>query len=430
MDTKDGLRCSADTPHVRPFWLRAFAYFGGGALAVYLVGVLALFVLLRTVGYPVNVVHLALPPMWHRVKQVRGWFFLERSNQAFAAGKTSEGLLYLANAYEFDPGNYVAGMSLAKNLQATQPARSDEVFEKLMRDHPDKRSATAQEWFRALFARGSFDRIARLAREELTAGSSHGGVWLRALLFATRQMGNTEPLEALVRDPRPTLRPWAKIFETELLLRAGRVAEARQAIEQPWPADAPAYSVFYRVESLIHLRQPLAALDLLEQHRSKLDDEAYATLLLDAYAVSGSRNLAAQVTTILSPRINAPTVKTVCAHLIRHPNRDVFQQLWQKVARDNLPLDTDTAGAWFSLLCAAGAVGDHDRLRELTDRLKTASQTPFLALAIVEAFFRGETAERRITAFLPVLPLPLDVTYALFERYAAPPAVALPTVKR
>jgi hypothetical protein len=430
VNTRDGLRCSADTPDVRPFWLRALGFYGAGGLAVYLTGVLVVFAFLRTVGYPVSVVHLALPPLWHRVTELRGWFFLQRANEAIAQGRAAEGLLYLTNAYQFDPRNYVAGIALAKNLQAGQPARSDRVFEQLMREHPDKRGATAQDWFRALLARGSFDRIATLARDELLASAAHAGVWLRALLVATRQTGDEAPLREVLAAQTPLARPWHPIIETELLLRRGRTAEARAAIERPWPADAPAFTVFYRVNALIALREPLRAVDLLEQNRRQLDDEAALTLLLDAYAVSGSRLLRQNVDALLAQRLNAPALKLLCAHLIRHPNTEIFEQLWARISRDPLPLNTETAGAWFSLLCAAGTVGDQERLHELTTKLKHASDTPFLALSVVEAFFRGETAERRINAFLPVIPLPLDVTYALIERYGAPAPTALPAAKR
>jgi hypothetical protein len=62
----------------------------------------------------------------------------------------------------------------------------------------------------------------------------------------------------------------------------------------------------------------------------------------------------------------------------------------------------------------------------LVGQLKQASRSSFNALDAVEAFFRGETAARRATSFLPVLPLPLEVTYAMLERYAGPPPAAPP----
>ena len=435
VETKDGLRCSVNTLRVRPFWLRAFGYFGGSALVVYGVGALAVFVFLRTIGYPVSIVHVALPPLWHRVGQARGWFFLERSNRAFAEGRTAEGLLYLDNAFHFDPTNYTAGLSLAKHYQVGQPARSDEVFARLLREHPDKQHATAQDWFRALLARGSFHKITALARDELLSDSTHAAVWVRAVVFATRQTRQTDVLHELATHDAPAAKMWRPVFETELLLREGRTAEARAALVRPWPmTPAARFTLFYRVQTLIALQETLEAIDLLQKNPDALDAEATVTLLLEAYAVRGSQGpLRQEIDRLLTARFtpqNLSIIKIVCAQVIRHPDATVFDRLWRKVEREQVPLSTETAGAWFSLLCAAGAVGDHARLHELTARLKQASTTPFLALNLVEAFFRGETSERRIAAFLPILPLPLEVTYALLERYRPPGTPPVGAAKR
>ncbi len=426
--TKEGLMCSADTADVRPFWGRAGLFYGGGALAIYLTGVIAVFAFLRTVGFPVSIVHLTLPPLWHRVAETRSWFFQMRANEAFAAGKPGEGLLYLANAYEFDPGNYSAGLMLAKNLQAAQPGRSDRVFEQLMRDHPEKRSATAQDWFRALLARGSFERINSLARDELLHRPAHAGVWLRALLVSTRQTSNDAPLRALLEHPAPHLPVWRPVIELELLLRAGRTAEARARLDEPLPPNAPPFAIFHRIDTLIRLGDPILALDQIGRWQEKLDGEATTHLVLSALATHGSRTRAQRFAALLDNALTPPVVTTLCAHLIRHPDNELFQRLWVRVAQSPLALNTDTAGAWFSLMCAAGAVGDYARLGELTEKLKHASSTPFTALAVIEAFFRGQTAERRITGFMPILPLPLDVSYALIERFSPPVPVSKPAV--
>lgn len=422
VDTEKGLRCSANTADVRPFWLRAFGFYGGAALGVYGVGALAVFIFLRTVGYPVSIVHVTFPPLWHKVGQARGWFFLDRSSRAFADGRTSEGLLYLANAYEFDPSNYAAGLSLAKILQTAQPTRSDEVFRQLLHDHPTKRHATAQEWFRALLPRGSFDKIGPMARDEILSDPAQAPVWVRALIFATRQMRDDALLRELIANPAPAAQAWRNVFETELLLRAGHTTEARRALVAAWPQTMPAFTVFYRANTLVELHEPFAALvDVLGRSAGRLDGEATVTVQLDAFAeAEQTMNLRRRVNELLAPRYTAANLnlpKILCAHLIRYPNPEVFARLLQKVQQDNLPMNTETAGVWFSLLCTAGAMHDGPRLAELTNYLRSASKTPFVAISGVAGFFRSETAERRITAFLPVLPLPLEVTYALLERY-------------
>ncbi len=425
VDTKHGLRCSANTEDVRPFWGRALRVYLGTALAIYAVGVIGVFVFLRTVGYPINIIHVALPPLWHRVTETRGWFFLERSNRAFAEGKTAEGLLYLANSYEFDPRNYGAGLSLAKNFQIGQPAQSDKVFEQLLREHPDRRHTTAQEWFRALLARGSYAKIAELALEELRTDSTHSAVWIRALLFATSQTKNDSLLGKVAASDDATLKRWRPIFTTEQLIRSDRKAEARAILEAPWPTPTTQearFMLFYRVSALTDLGAAFSAIDLLGKHPGALDPEAEVTLKLEAYSTLGANSLFKPlIDDLLSQRFtvtNLSRIKILCAQMIRKPDPALFNRLRAKVEHDQLPMTTETSGAWFSLMCTAGVVGDVHHLHEITGRLKQASKSPFMALGAVEAFFRGETGDRRITTYLPILPLPLEVTYALLERYS------------
>jgi hypothetical protein len=431
--TPQGLRCSANAADVRPFWMRAAAWFGGTALAIYLAGAICVFVFLRIVGYPVNIFHVVLPPLWHRVTESRSWYFLNKSNLAFASDRVSEGLLYLTNAYEFDRNNYAAGISLAKHLQAGQPARSDVIFQQLIQDHPAHRNSTAQEWFRALLARGSYARIALLARDEIIAGSPHSAVWLRALVFSARRLPSDQFLRELRASPEPRLKGWRPIFEIESHLRTRAHREARALLDATWTAPNPAFGLYYRVSVLSELRDTFAAIDLLGRHPNLLDSEAAFTLRLDALAAGRmQRSLQQEVDRLLATPLTSASqsvVKILCAHLIRFPNPAIFERLALKATQEKLPLQTETAGIWFSLFCAAGAVGDRARLHELTARLRHASEKPFMALSAVEAFFRGETSERRITTFLPLLPLPLEVTYALHERYPPPGPLVSPLAR-
>ena len=421
VDTKDGLVCSAHTADVRPFWGKVARYYGGTLLALYATGVIGVFIFLRTIGYPVSIVHVGLPPLWYRVPQARSWFFVEKSNQAFVAGKTSEGLLYLNNAYNFDPSNYGAGLALAKHYQAGQARASDDLYARLLREHPNQRSLTSQEWFRALLARGDFNAAAQLAHDETLADAGRAQAWMRALIFTTRRTGEDALLRAILANHSTTATLWHPLLETELLLRAGRAREARASLDRPWSPTAPAYSVYYRVEALTTLGDTFAALDLLaRQPPGRIDDEAGVTLRLDAYAGGGNSGLRQREFGRLLQQLNLPRIKILCAHLIRYPDRALYTQLCDRVAQIDLPLSTDTAGIWFSLLCTAGAVNDNALLIAYSRKLKGASSTPFLALGALEAFFRGETVEKRITSFLPILPLPLEINYALIERYPGP----------
>ena len=429
VETPSGLRCSANTADVRPFWGQALRYYGGSLLALYLAGAIGVFAILRIVGYPISIVHVTWPGLWYRVPQARGWFFAQKSQRAFEAGRAAEGLLYLKNAFEFDPGSYQLGLMLAKNYQAGQPRTSDLVFERLLREHPAMRDATAQEWFRALLARGDFQKISGLAYAEILVDEAHAHVWLRALLFATRELGDDSLLRALLANSAPAAAPWKQVVDTELTFRAGRKANALAALRQPWPENSHPFTLFYRINALAALGDTYAAIDLLGSRAAQrnLDVEARDSLLLDVYATAGAtRPLQGEIDRLLGPRLSLITIKTLCAHLIRHPNREAFTRLFEKVQREQIPFDTDSAGIWFSLLCTAGAIGDFDRLHSLVVTLKLASNSPFVALSAVEAFFRGETGAEKITTFLPVLPLPIEVCYALIEHYVVPSAPVPP----
>ncbi|MEO6876531.1 MAG: hypothetical protein ABI222_17080, partial [Opitutaceae bacterium] len=282
--TPDGWRCSVNTADVRPFWSRLFRYYGGALAVIYLTGALSVFIFLRAVGYPVSVVQVVWPPAWHRVGEARGWFFMERARQAFAANHTAEAILYLSNAYEFDPANYAAGLTLAKTLQAGQPDSSNRIYARLLHEHPGRRADTAQEWFRALLARGDFEMIQVLARDEVLAASPHASVWMRALVFATRQNHRDAALRELRASAAPSAEVWQPLIDTELLFLAGRTAEARAQLDHADWRRVPPYGVYYQVSQLIQLGDVFAALDRLASNGTQLDDETRVTLQLAAYA--------------------------------------------------------------------------------------------------------------------------------------------------
>jgi len=419
--TPQGWRCSANTADVRPFWGRAFGYYGGAGATLYLTAVLTLFIFLRVVGYPVNVFHVAWPPAWHRLGEARGWFFMEKARKAFAVNHTSEAILYLSNAYEFDPSNYTAGLTLAKTLQSGQPVLSNRLYERLLHEHPARREDTAQEWFRALLARGDFEPLSTLAHDEVLAAGPHSSVWMRALVFAARQSHRSDSLRALRDSPAPSAQIWRPLLETELLFFAGRTAEARALLTAADWSHVPPYGLYYQVSQLTELGEVYTALDLLGRNGAALDDETRVTLLLAAYARQGAhgpvQRLASQ---LLGQKLSLPVIKILSAQLIRYPDQIVLDQLHAHFRAEHIPFNTDTAGAVFSLLCAAGVNADWPKFSDLRALITGHSSSSSAFLSAVEAFFRGRSGATRITAFLPALPVPLEVNYALIARYPSP----------
>jgi hypothetical protein len=417
VETPQGWRCSVDTTQVRPFWGRAAGYYGGTLAALYLTGALGVFIFLRSVGYPVSLIHVTWPPSWHRVGESRGWFFFEKARQAFAAHRTGEALLYLANSYEFDPGNYIAGLTLAKTLQSGQPVQSNRIYERLYREHLSQREGTAEEWFRALLARGDFPAIQELARDRLLDDSPHPSVWLRALIFATRQTGRVELLRTLRASPHPAAQAWRPLLDAELLLLAGRPAEARPLLTRADWSRLPPYGTYYQVSELIALGEVFAAMDRLGA-AANLDGETRLALQLTAYTHQGARRpFQQQIDLLLAPKLTLPVIKILTVQLIRQPDSALLDRLYTKLTREPILFTTESAGVYFSFLCAAGVQGDWTKFAALGQIITAGSHMSAPYFLTLESFFRGRTTSDRITSILPMLPLPIEVNYALLERY-------------
>ena len=418
VSTPRGLRCSVNTPDVRPFWGRVFRYVGSALLGLYLVGAMGVFIFLRTIGYPINILHVAWPGLWYRVPQARSAYFFDQGNRAFAAGHIREGLLYFDNAYKFDPANYLAGLALARNYQTTQPAISDAIFQRLYREHPVQRAATAQDWFRALLARGDFNQVIALASHEFIADPPRASPWMRALVFSTRQLRDPAALHTLLARTDAPVTPWRPLLETELLLQTGETSSARANLLRAWPLASPAYAYYYQIENLLALGETYDAFDQLGRSVGHLDDETALSLRLAAYARAGLKSqLAYEFNTLLSRPLSPPVIKLLSAHLINYPDPELFRNFYTKFERANLPLTTENAGSHFSVLCVAGVHRDRARIDDELLRLKSLASASLLRLNLVADFFNNESAAQRIATFLPILPVPLEVTYALLDRY-------------
>ncbi len=426
VQTPQGWRCAAHTADVRPFWGRAAASYGGTIGAHYPTGAHAVFNFLRVVGYPVNIFQVCWPPSWSEVARARGWYFTEQARLAFAANRTGEALLYLSNAYEFDPSNYAAGLTLAKTLQSGQPVPSNRIYERLYREHTALREETAQEWFRAMLARGDFTGVQELARDRLLHGTPHASVWMRALVFATRQLHRDDLLRALRDAGDPAITAWRPLLETEILFQAGRTAEARATLDRADWRGVPAYGAFYQVDQLIAQGDAFAALDRLGKVAPDLDPETRVALGLAAFARQNlGRPYQQQVDQLLNPRLSPAVLKVFAVQLIRHPDPALLDRLYAKLQAEPVAFSTDNAGVYFALLCAAGVQGDWTKFSALGHRISAESGMSASFLVTLENFFHGRTNSDRATSILPLLPLPLEVTYAMIERYPGLPPVSV-----
>ncbi len=445
--TPNGLRCSANTKDVRPFWGRAAGFYGGALVASWVAAVLIVFILLRGIGYPVHFKSVAwLPARSARseIRMARGEYFFQMALRALAANRPKEAGLALRNAYECNPGDYRAGLMLAKLFQVGQPAQADFVYAHLLRDDTAQSALIAEQWYRGLLARGDFPKIAQLVPTFLASDAAHAQVWIHAMFFATRRLGDTRPLLQLLDKDYPLAPNLRHLVEIELLIETGRTNEAHAALRD-LRVDL-SYLAYYQASELTALGFPDDTLTAINYTANFLPGQDISALRLDAFAAKGwtilRRN---EVALVLSAPTSPASVELLCAHFIRRPDPKLLAELFEKLRQEPLPQTTSTYEATVALFCAAGVNGDWPDLQVARSALRQIGLPSFGDLDQAEAFFRGSSDQRRLGSILPLFqpppfeiaytttndrlsspvmlqPLALDVTYALFEHYPDKPA--------
>jgi hypothetical protein len=261
----------------------------------------------------------------------------------------------------------------------------------------------------------------------LTQDASHDQVWIHALFFATRQLGDPKPLIQILDQDHALAPNLRHLVEIELLAETGRIDDAHQAL-RALRANMP-YGAYYQVSELTALGFPDEALHALALNNNAgfLTGHDAAALRLEAYAAKGLPSLRRnEVEIVLGARTSASPVDLLCAHLIRHPDPELVAALFEKVRREPLPPAIESFQTTAALFCTAGVNADWPDMRAAYKLLKQLSGSNFTALDLLESFFRGQT-EQQLGNVLPILqPLPLDVTYALFEHYSGKPAAPAP----
>ena len=412
-------RCSVDRTDVRPFWGRAAAFYGTALLTVYLLAALAAFTFLRSVGYHVTYPGVLWPPAWKKLSVVRSEFFLQKYQAASRAGDTQSALMALSTAYGLDPRNYAAGNQLAHLWQVNQPGLSDQIYQRLLNDHPDQAEITAQTWFRALLARGDFAGVETLAAARITAAPAGSAAWMNALLFSNARTGNAAIPGRLARGT--ALPPSARF----LLALRDDLQSAKPAGVRPRllaaAADAPDGAAFYHVcRQLIARDQARDALMWIDRRSGLLGPRDLIPLRLDALAAAGWRTtLRSEVEGLLIAAPDPVLMELLSAHLIRHPDDDIRNAVFARLEHDPLPDTGASYSAYLSLFCAAAVARDTPRLHWTAAHIKATLREDFRSLDVIGEALLDNSRHRRVENVLPALqPLPLEVSYALFEHYA------------
>lgn len=163
VDAQGRRMCAVEAAAARPFWGRALAWQGGGALTLYLLITLLVFGVMRHVGYPVGWFDVAWPPAWSQLDTARAEFFYPQRQTAYREGRLSATVAHLVLARRYDPTHFGTGMLLAQIWQTARPDSADEIYRTLLAAHPDRAVPVAEVWFRSLLTRGNLPAFADLA---------------------------------------------------------------------------------------------------------------------------------------------------------------------------------------------------------------------------------------------------------------------------
>jgi hypothetical protein len=418
VDTPAGFRCSVDTRDVRPFWGRAAAYCLGAAVGCGLAGALAVFAVLRLVGYPISPIAVIWPARWQELRLARSEYFVAKARRALDAQRVGEAILSLDIAYHNNPRNYDAGLELAQLTSIGQPEFADPIFAALMRDFPDRRAMTSEAWLRFLLVHARFGRVAELAAARLVDDAPRRPAWLHALFNATRHGGDDQPLRDLLARQAAKLEPIEiALINSELLIRQGQGSELLAGLTTELPPSAGSYAPFFQVSRLDSLGRHVEALALLDRyaaaHRVAEADEFQ--LRLNILAGLGRQDLLRA--RLAQAPINARELELISIHLVRHPDPVTVAALGACLKRSNLPADDSTYAGYTAFMVACGVSQAWDQMHAAAGALRQVGETRAARSDAIEAFFRQKPGAR-IETVLPLLPaLSLDLVYALYDRY-------------
>ncbi|HTJ79267.1 MAG TPA: hypothetical protein VL357_09750 [Rariglobus sp.] len=421
-DSSDRWRCSVNQADVRPFWGRAFAFYGTGFAALYLAGTLAAFTALRTIGYPVTYAGIIWPPSWSKFDGIKSDFFLTKFQRAYAAQDTREAMLDLSLAYDLNPRNYSAGFLLAQLCQVGQSGLSDRLYRRLLAEHPENAEQTSQAFFRSLLARGDFQAVQALARDRILTAPDFSPAWLNAFLFANRRIGDDESLAKLAENPRIQMLPpdVQTVLSLACAIRTSPPSGVRQLLLDAAGRGANGYTLYFICNQLIQHDAAQAALGLVEQAGINLSPRDRTSLRLNALAARDwATTLDKEVGRLLAPPLTPAVVELLSTHLILWPDDGLLGKLFVRLKASPLPPDEKSYSAYLTFFCAAGVARDKDILDWSTARLKEVVGTRFSSLDMVGGFFLVPNNTSHLENYLPTLqPLPLETTYALFTHYA------------
>jgi hypothetical protein len=418
--TKEGWRCGVDAERVRPFWGRALLYCGAALFSIHLLGSAAVFTVLRSTGYDVGFQTVVWPGFWPELRVSQEKLHESRAQKSLRAGDFKAAALSLQTVCQLNPRNYSAGIALANLLQiAGQPTVAEHIYNRLMHDVPEERTATARIWIRPLLARGAYAQIKPLAIAMLSEDSEHREAWLHVLLFSARQTRDQAVLELLLKNEHGLPNWCVDLIEVEQLLLAGHVPQAIARLDRIYPAIP--YVPGYQVDRLLRLGLPNQALKLVDAYGSRLSPDEASIFRLRAFrAQNWPTLLESEYEVVLSNPMSAALAALLASLLIEQPEPALLARFLDRFMQHGPVLNADTLPIYHAAYLAAVLGGDRERAAKLAATVGrfTSSETKALHL-LGQALAQGEPPAQ-IAVIMPLIPLPLEAIYAIQARPVGP----------
>ena len=419
----DGWRCSVEAEGVKPFWRHAARYAATALLALYLFGTVAAYVALRAAKYKVSYLSVVWPPRWHELRGSQERLYARRAQEALAKGNYQEAVLSLEMVCQINPQNYSAGLALAALSQvAAQPFISEHIYERLMRDVPERRVQTAQIWFQTLLARAAYDKIMPLALAMLSEDPEQRGAWLNALLFSARQTHASEFLGAALQN-NPHLPEWCtELINIEQGMLEDRIQSSLPRLTRIYRQPAASYLPYYQVERLLVSGRADLANTVLGAYANQLQPDEAAFLRLRIFQAKGWRSLLpTEYDNLLQYPLTPRLANQFCAYLIIHPSPELLAGYFNRFSRQGPPLTAETVALYQATYLAAALANDAVRAEKIIGQLTQFTSSDARVLRGLVELLKAGKPDPRLSRILPLVHLPTEVIYAILDRQMPPP---------
>ena len=413
----DGWRCGVNTADVRPFWGRAAAWFGGAAVAAYLVAALSAFVYLRSIGYAsVTPLDTMWPQRWSRVTRSRSEFFLHQAKTALSQMDERAMRVSLASAAAAAKDHYEARLAIAQiySFLAVRNAAS-QSFTELLADFPAERTRTAVAFHDALLVSRQFDELGALALSELARQpGAEATVWLRGVFGALR--GSQWPEQLLTRHADNLERlpeAWRDALKAEARVRATRSIAGFSARPVPLASEHAALLILMG-ETFAELAPPAAAIDEIIRMAPAIGNFERDRLLYRLHARVGADKAALQAFDAMLRGAGRPAQRErLLAALVEFPHADRIERLVGAASNPRAPFTPAELG---SLWVAASAC-DHAQLRSLAlQRLRAHYAVD------IEATLPAKFTVANAVLWVRVLPMGRETVWSLVTKVSPRPA--------